>query len=136
MGPGVGMYRSPSQTMFSYGSTTGASPGYMHRTSSASHNHSRNHSTSLSLPTSHSQSNVAGVEGGGRSPSTSFGSAQAAARYEEAAVQRMELETVRRENEALRQRVRELERLVSAAGSGQAQINGNGSAGGQTVVGT
>lgn len=142
MGPGVGMYRSPSQTMFSYGAATapGTSPGYIHRTSSASQNHSRTHSTSLSLPTSHSQSNVAGAaaEGGGRSPSTSFGSAQATARYEEAAIQRVELETVRRENEALRQRVRELERLVSAAGAGtgQVQVNGGGSGAGQTMVGT
>lgn len=70
-----------------------------------------------------------GTETSGRSPSTSFGSAHAAARYEEAAIQRSELEAVRRENEALRQRVRELERLVSAAGSASptTQMNGSGS---------
>lgn len=51
-----------------------------------------------------------------RSPS--FSSAVAAARYEEAQSHRMELEAVKRENEALRQRVRELER--SLAGSSPA----------------
>jgi hypothetical protein len=36
----------------------------------------------------------------------------AAARYEEAAFHRSELEAVKRENEALRQRIRELERSL------------------------
>ena len=52
-----------------------------------------------------------------RSPS--FSAAVAAARYEEAAFHRSELESVKRENEALRQRIRELERSLggrSAAG--------------------
>lgn len=116
-GPGVGMYRSTSQTA---SSPYGASSVYPHRTSSASQHHSRNHSSSLSLPNSQSQQNVPSAESV-RSPS--FGSAQAAARYEEAAIQRQELEVVRRENEMLKQRIRELERLVS--GSGQTQVNGN-----------
>lgn len=144
----VGMYRSPSQTQ------TASSPSHYvaHRTSSASQNHSRNHSTSLSLHGSQSQSQsqsqsyIPGTEGSGRSPSTSFGSAYAAARYEEAAIQRSELEAVRRENESLRQRVRELERLVSAAGTAGgvsiAQTNGSRGGGGggggseQAIVGT
>jgi hypothetical protein len=45
-----------------------------------------------------------------RSPS--FSAAVAAARYEEAAFHRAELESVKRENEALRQRIRELERSL------------------------
>lgn len=125
------MYRSPSQTM------SGTSPAHVHRTSSVSHNHSRNHSTSVPLTTSQqSQLYNTGIESSGRSPSTSFGSAQAAARYEEAAIQRTELEAVRRENEALRQRVRELERLVSAAGPAPASPQVNGSRSEQTAVGT
>jgi len=46
----------------------------------------------------------------------------AAARYEEAAFHRSELESVKRENEALRQRIRELERSLggrSAAATGE-----------------
>ena len=46
-----------------------------------------------------------------RSPS--FSTAFAAARYEEAAYHRTELENVKRENEALRQRIRELERAMN-----------------------
>lgn len=52
-----------------------------------------------------------------RSPS--FSAAVAAARYEEAAFHRAELESVKRENEALRQRIKDLERSLgvrSAAG--------------------
>jgi hypothetical protein len=45
-----------------------------------------------------------------RSPS--FSAAVAAARYEEAAFHRAELESVKRENEALRQRIRDLERSL------------------------
>ncbi|MCJ1368178.1 hypothetical protein MMC16_007319 [Acarospora aff. strigata] len=48
-----------------------------------------------------------------RSPSLSS-SAAATARYEEAAYHRSELETVKRENEILRRRIRELERGLSA----------------------
>ena len=47
-----------------------------------------------------------------RSPS--FSAAVAAARYEEAAFHRAELESVKRENEALRQRIRELERSLGS----------------------
>lgn len=46
-----------------------------------------------------------------RSPS--FSSAIAAARYEEAAFHRAELESVKKENEILRQRIRELERNLN-----------------------
>jgi cell division septum initiation protein DivIVA len=46
-----------------------------------------------------------------RSPS--FSAAVAAARYEEAAFHRAELESVKRENEALRQRIRDLERSLA-----------------------
>ena len=45
--------------------------------------------------------------------STSFSTAVAAARYEEAAFHRAELESVKKENEALKQRIRELERSLS-----------------------
>jgi hypothetical protein len=47
-----------------------------------------------------------------RSPS--FSAAVAAARYEEAAFHRAELESVKKENEALRQRIRELERSLGS----------------------
>lgn len=47
------------------------------------------------------------------SPSSNRSSYQHTARYEEAAHQRSELEIVRRENEALRQRVKELERSLN-----------------------
>ena len=46
-----------------------------------------------------------------RSPS--FSAAVAAARYEEAAYHRSELEAVKRENEALRQKIRDLERSLN-----------------------
>jgi hypothetical protein len=45
--------------------------------------------------------------------STSISSAAATARYEEAAYHRAELDAVKRENEALRRRIRELERSLS-----------------------
>ena len=50
-----------------------------------------------------------------RSPS--FSTAIAAARYEEAAFHRAELDAVKRENEVLRQRIRELERRISDVGN-------------------
>jgi hypothetical protein len=58
---------------------------------------------------------VEGAAGSGYPRSPSFGSAVAAARYEEAQSQRAELEAVKRENEALRQKVKELERSLAAA---------------------
>lgn len=67
------------------------------------------HRSSVSSNTGHGDAAAAYP----RSPS--FSSAVAAARYEEAQLQRAELEAVKRENEVLRQRVRELER--SLAGS-------------------
>lgn len=48
-----------------------------------------------------------------RSPSSN--TALATARYEEAALQRAELETVKRENEVLRARVRDLEKSLQRA---------------------
>lgn len=48
-----------------------------------------------------------------RSPS--FSAAIAAARYEEAAFHRAELDAVKRENEMLKQRIRDLERRVGEA---------------------
>ena len=51
--------------------------------------------------------------------STSFSAAVAAARYEEAAYHRAELDAVKRENEVLRQRIRDLEKsLGSRTGEG------------------
>lgn len=68
-------------------------------------------------PSQQSQSHVAGLglSTDGRSPS--FGSAQAAARYEEAAIQRQELEAVKKENDALKQRIRDLERELANTAS-------------------
>jgi hypothetical protein len=62
----------------------------------------------------------------------------ATSRYEETALRRAELDDVKRENEALRRRVRELERLVrdaavlkeEAAVPGQGQVQGRGLGGG------
>ncbi len=51
-----------------------------------------------------------------RSPSSN--AAVAHARYEEAAMQRHELEAVKRENEALRAKVRDLERSLQRANEG------------------
>lgn len=65
-----------------------------------------------------------------RSPS--FSTAIAAARYEEAAFHRAELENVKRENETLRQRIKDLERslanrseAVSAEGQDQSDASAN-----------
>ncbi len=51
------------------------------------------------------------------SGSLSFSSAVATARYEEATQHKAELEAVKRENEALRARVKELERKVAVSES-------------------
>ena len=101
----VGMYRSPSTAASPYAAPPGYN-SYPHR-SSISTSHSRD-------PSQQGQSQGLGI---GASPgqetrSTSFGSAQAAARYEEAAVQRQELEAVKKENEALKQKIRDLERRL------------------------
>lgn len=50
----------------------------------------------------------------------SFGSAAAHQRYEEAALQRQELENVKRENETLKQRIRDLERTLQSGSRGAA----------------
>ena len=54
-------------------------------------------------------------DGGGFPRSPSANAAAAAMRYEEAAMQRAELEAVKRENEILRARVKELEKSLSKA---------------------
>lgn len=76
------------------------------------------HRTSVSSNTGHGDAAPPSYP---RSPS--FSSAVAAARYEEAQLQRAELEAVKRENDALRQRVRELER--SLAGSSPTSAGGS-----------
>lgn len=61
-----------------------------------------------------------------RSPS--FSAAVAAARYEEAAFHRAELDSVKRENEILRQRIRELERtLANRSGNEGSESRGRSS---------
>ncbi|KAK5104448.1 hypothetical protein LTS08_002337 [Lithohypha guttulata] len=91
------MYRSASNTTSPYAPAppSGYTAGYYGR-------HSREPSQQSQLP-------LAGA--GSRSPS--FGSVQAAARYEEAAVQRQELESVKKENESLKQKIRELEKQLA-----------------------
>lgn len=42
-------------------------------------------------------------------------------RYEEVAQQRAELEEVKKENEALKQRIRDLERMIRSSGDAEAQ---------------
>jgi hypothetical protein len=69
------------------------------------------HRTSVSSNTGHGDASA--TQPYPRSPS--FSSAVAAARYEEAQLQRAELEAVKRENEALRRRVRELERTLTGS---------------------
>lgn len=68
------------------------------------------HRSSVSSSTAHTDPNYQ------RSPS--YSSAMAAARYEEAQLQRAELEAVKKENEALRQKVKELERSLAGAATG------------------
>ncbi|KIW16668.1 hypothetical protein PV08_03856 [Exophiala spinifera] len=111
---GLGMgFRSSSMTasphLTQQGVAANVSPygasGYPHRSSVSSNQ---------------AGASVAGSEGTGypRSPSTNTGagaSAAAAMRYEEAALQRAELEAVKRENEILRARVKELEKSLSKA---------------------
>ena len=102
------MYRSTSNATSPYGPPTGYNLPHQHR-SSTSANHSRDPSQ---------QGLSAGV-GVAQERSPSFSSATAAARYEEAAVQRQELDTVKKENENLRQRIRDLERqLLAGSGTG------------------
>ena len=68
-------------------------------------------------------SNAANASASGHDPSgqpvyprsPSFSSAVAAARYEEATLHKAELEAVKRENEALRVKVKELERNLATA---------------------
>ncbi len=82
--------------------------GYPHRTS-----------VSSNAPNNLSTSSATAVESAPmsaypRSPSSSA-TAAAAMRYEEAALQRVELEAVKRENEILRARVKELEKSLQKA---------------------
>lgn len=93
---------------------------------------SRQNSYNLGLATSTSASNMYRSSSNAASPygppsgvghshrsstadarSPSFSSAHAAARYEEAAVQRQELESVKKENEVLKQRIRDLEKKLN-----------------------
>lgn len=76
------------------------------------------HRTSISSNPTHGD----GVTSHSNPRSPSFSSAVAAARYEEAQLQRAELEAVKRENESLRQRVRELERSLAGANPTRASV--------------
>lgn len=108
-----------------YRSTSATSP----YTPNAPFSHSHGHGHRPSIGNTTTQSRDASQGGAGLTPSTSnqglgivsesshrspsFSSAQAAARYEEAAIQRQELEAIKRENEALKQRIKELERALA-----------------------
>lgn len=89
------MYRSTSNAASPYGPP----PGFGHA-----------HRSSMSASHSREQAGL-GIATETRSPS--FSSVHAAARYEEAAVHRQELEAVKKENEALKQRIRDLERQLA-----------------------
>ncbi|KAI9827864.1 MAG: hypothetical protein M1832_004353 [Thelocarpon impressellum] len=67
------------------------------------HHHRHSHQSHHALP----------QEGGPTSPPST-----AVARHEDAAFQRAELEAVKRENETLRRRIRDLERVVAGSGGG------------------
>lgn len=95
------VYRSPSNATSPYGPPPAYGYSYPHR-SSTSASHSRDPS----------QQGIGAGLGLTQERSPSFSSATAAARYEEAALHRQELETVRKENEALKQRIRDLERQL------------------------
>ena len=62
------------------------------------------------------------------SPSSNRSSYAPTARYEEAAHHRSELEIVRRENEALRRRVKELERTLNQQRTADVVADGNNAA--------
>ena len=97
------VYRSTSNATSPYAPPPGYGHSYPHR-SSTSTSHSRNPS----------QQGIAPALAVAQERSPSFSSATAAARYEEAAVQRQELDSVKKENEALKQRIRHLERQLTA----------------------
>lgn len=93
--------------------------GATHPTSSRRHRSSSSVSRSgglpigvHSIPQSHRQS-VSSQQGGGVEMRRSS-SIVSTARYEEVALHRAELEEVKRENEVLKQRIRELERAIRA----------------------
>ena len=71
-----------------------------------------------------SQSGVSPSESHTHHPrSPSFSAAVAAARYEEAAFHRAELEAVKRENDALRHRIRDLEKTLGTRPSEEGGLN-------------
>lgn len=81
------------------------------------------HRVSISSTSNATGGGLASVDGLTNQPtstqyprSPSFSTAIAAARYEEAALHRAELDTVKRENELLRARVKDLERNLAVAG--------------------
>jgi len=96
------VYRSTSNATSPFGPPPGYGYQYPHG-SSISASHSRDPS----------QQGMGAAIGIGQERSPSFSSATAAARYEDAAVQRQELESVKKENEALKQRIRDLERQLT-----------------------
>jgi len=98
------VYRSTSNATSPFGPPPGYGYPYLHGSyTSASHTRDP------------SQQGMGAPLGIGRERSPSFSSATAAARYEEAAVQRQELESVRKENEALKHRIRDLERQLTTS---------------------
>ncbi|RVX71558.1 hypothetical protein B0A52_05130 [Exophiala mesophila] len=112
-------FRSSSITSSPHLTQAGLSYGpYLHRSSISSNT---NGSINTNAPTSGNygvlSSESAPTSAYPRSPSSN--AAVAAARYEEATLQRAELESVKRENEMLRAKVRELERSLQRATESQ-----------------
>lgn len=103
-----------------YAQNTAFSHSHTQRPSLGSASHSRDASQSVLLtPSTSNQGLGIGTESH-RSPS--FSSAQAAARYEEAAIQRQEIEAVKKENEALKQRIKDLEKALAGQGAGATTV--------------
>lgn len=98
--------RQNSMTGAGYRSASATSP-YLSQHGTTSYGHGHRTSVGSTSNPSYGQSQEA------RSPS--FSSAIAAARYEEAALHRAELDAVKKENDSLRQRIRDLERVLSQA---------------------
>ena len=100
--PDVSRQNSMTSGDRAYRSTSATSPY------PSSHPYGAHHSHRTSIG-----SFTAAAGGGIEARSPSFNSANPTQRYEEAALQRQELEAVKKENESLRQKIKDLERLIS-----------------------
>lgn len=121
------MSRQSSTTSFRDGGGGGGGGGGIRSASAQSpllgSSHGHGHRMSISSisnrdnPSYSSQERALGL---GMERTPSFGSAAAHQRYEEAALQRQELESVKKENESLKQRIRDLEKALQAGRQGSA----------------